>query len=149
MCELINSYAERGLMLHRSLESLYAALREFHVAEQDGQLAGTVAVDIFWADLAEVKSLAVAPDYRGRGLGAELMEAAMADAEALGLRRLFALTYQQSFFEKQGFAVMDRAQLPEKVWAECLYCPKADACDEIAMIRRLDVPEPAATGETA
>ncbi|MFP4353843.1 MAG: N-acetyltransferase [Phycisphaerae bacterium] len=143
MCELINSYAERGVMLHRSMESLYDALREFHVAEDDGWIVGTVAVDIFWADLAEVKSLAVAGEYRGRGVGALLMDAAVQDARRMGVRRLFALTYQQNFFLRHGFEVMDRAQLPEKVWRECLHCPKADACDEIAMIRMLQSAQPA------
>jgi amino-acid N-acetyltransferase len=138
MCELINSYAERGVMLHRSMESLYDALREFHVADDNGRIAGTVAVDIFWSDLAEVKSLAVAEDYRGQGVGAMLMDAAMADARRIGIRRLFALTYQKNFFLRHGFVVMDRRELPEKVWRECLHCPKADACDEIAMLRLLD-----------
>ena len=126
-------------MLHRSLESVYEALREFQVAEADGgRVVGCVAVDIFWADLAEVKSLAVAPDCVGRGLGTKLLEAAVDDAVKLGAQRLFALTYEKEFFAKNGFAVIERDRLPEKVWRECIACPKAEACDEIAMLRRLD-----------
>ncbi len=138
ICGLVNQYAERGLMLHRSLENVYDALREFQVAvDEKGTVLGCVAIDVFWADLAEVKSLAVAPVARGGGVGSDLLAAGMADARRLGIRRLFALTYEKAFFERHGFDVIDRSTLPEKVWRECLACPKADACDEIAMMVRL------------
>ena len=139
ICDLVNFYAERGRMLHRSLESAYASLREFQVAvDGSGEMAGCVAVDIFWSDLAEIKSLAVAESARGSGVGGELMRAAIDDARRIGVRRLFALTYEQGFFERYGFEVIDRATLPEKVWRECIACPRVDACDEIAMILQLD-----------
>ncbi len=116
-------------------------LREFRVVEgDDGDILGCVAVDIAWSDLAEVKSLAVAPEARGRGVGRALVDEAVADAEALGIRKLFALTYERAFFERFGFEVIDRQTLPEKVWRECLHCPKADCCDEIAMLRLLERP---------
>ena len=143
ICDVVNYYAERERMLHRSLESVYAALREFHVAvDDDGQIAGCVAVDIFWADLAEIKSLAVRETARGTGLGGLLMQAAVEDAGRMGVRRLFALTYEKAFFVRHGFGVIDRSRLPEKVWRECFACPKVDACDEIAMMRELDTPTP-------
>jgi amino-acid N-acetyltransferase len=135
---LINFWAERGRMLHRSLESVYNSLREFHVAQEEGQIIGCVAVDIFWADLAEVKSLAVSRDARGKGLGSKLVKAAMADARRVGVKKLFALTYEKAFFLKAGFLVIDRDTLPEKVWRECIYCPKVDKCDEIAMMRSFE-----------
>jgi amino-acid N-acetyltransferase len=137
ICELINYHAERGRMLHRSLENIYDMLREFQVAVEDGQVAGCVAVDIFWADLAEVKSLAVAADRKGRGIGSKLLAAAVEDARTIGVQKLFALTYEKEFFASRGFQLIDRDTLPEKVWRECLACPKADACDEIAMMRYL------------
>ncbi len=137
--DLVCYYAERGRMLHRSLESVYDHLRDFIVACDDGgRLVGCVAVDVSFEDLAEIKSLAVAPDMHRRGLGRQLMDAAMADARRLGVRRLFALTYEAEFFASQGFTRIDRMTLPAKVWRECVACPKVDACDEIAMIRRLD-----------
>jgi len=134
---LINYYAERGRMLHRSLEAIYEMLREFVVAEEDGRIVGCAAVDIFWADLAEVKSLAVAEGRHGRGIGRMLVEAAEADARKLGIKKLFVLTYEKGFFLSRGFAPVDRGTLPEKVWRECIACPKFDACDEIAMIKDL------------
>ena len=138
ICGLINHYAERGKMLHRSLEGVYNSLRGFQVMEApDGRIVACVALDIFWADLAELKSLAVAPGYVGRGLGEKMVGAAVADARRIGVKKLFALTYEKEFFLRQGFKVIDRDTLPEKVWRECIACPKADACDEIAMILQL------------
>ncbi len=136
--ELINEYAERSIMLHRSLQSLYESLRDFIVAQDDGgKIVGCVALDIFWADLAEIKSLAAAPDTRGKGVGFGLVGAAVAEAEKLGIGKLFALTYEQDFFIRQSFEVIDRNDLPEKVWRECFACPRVDNCDEIAMMRKL------------
>jgi amino-acid N-acetyltransferase len=138
ICEMVNHYAERGLMLHRSLESVYGSVRDFLVAQDEqGQVVGCVAVDLIWADLAEVKSLAVSPLQRRKGIGAMLILAAMEDARRLGVKKLFALTYERDFFARRGFTVIDRQTLPEKVWRECISCPKADACDEIAMMVQL------------
>ena len=138
ICALVNHYAERGRMLHRSLESIYDALREFLVAENsDGAVVGCVATDIFWADLAEIKSLAVEPGSKGSGIGRRLVEAAVAQSRALGVTRLFALTYEKDFFEKMGFRAIPRETLPEKVWRECIACPRADCCDEVAMLREI------------
>jgi len=135
ICSLVNYYAERGRMLHRSLESVYDCIREFLVAEENGDVLGCIAIDVFWADLAEIKSLAVDQEARGKGVGKRLVEAAAKDAARIGVTRLFALTYEKGFFEACGFAVVDRDALPEKVWRECFVCPKKDHCDEIAMTR--------------
>ena len=136
--ELINEYAERSIMLHRSMESLYESLRDFIVAQNgDGRIVGCVALDIFWADLAEIKSLAAASEARGKGVGFGLVAAAVVEAGKLGIGKLFALTYEQDFFIRQGFEMIDRNDLPEKVWRECIACPRVDNCDEIAMMRKL------------
>jgi amino-acid N-acetyltransferase len=135
--DLVNYYAERGRMLHRSLEAIYEMLREFVVAEDDGRIVGCVAVDIFWSDLAEIKSLAVVPERCGQGVGRMLVEAAEADAGKVGVKKLFALTYEKGFFLSRGYEPIDRDTLPEKVWRECIACAKFDACDEIAMIKNL------------
>lgn len=132
--EIVNYHAERGRMLHRSLEAIYERLRNFLIADLDGEVLGCVAVEIAWADLAEVKSLAVAPHATGRGIGKALVRAAIADARKLGVRRLFALTYVEAFFARHGFERIDRKQLPSKVWTDCVYCPKRHVCDEIAVL---------------
>ena len=135
ICELINHYAERGLMLHRSLENVYDSLREFVVAENDdARIVACLATDIFWADLAELKSVAVAGDHIRMGIGRQLVRKAVDDARSLGITKLFALTYEKEFFERLGFHVIEKDLLPEKVWRECIACPKADRCDEIALV---------------
>lgn len=127
-------------MLHRSLESVYLSLRDFLVADLGGEVIGCAAVTVFWSDLAEIKSLAVAAPHRGRGIGTKLVKTAVRGARRLGVQKLFALTYERKFFIRHGFAVVDRDLLPEKIWRECIYCPKADACDETAMMLTLSSP---------
>ena len=138
ICDLVNYYAERGRMLHRSLESIYESLRDFLVCKEQERVVGCVAVSICWKDLGEVRSLAVAPDCQGKGIGRKLVEQAAEVARQIGLRRIFALTYETKFFASAGFHVVDREALPTKVWRDCIYCPRADACDEIAMILDLE-----------
>jgi amino-acid N-acetyltransferase len=153
MSKIINDCAEFGQMLPRSLSSLYENVREFHVAEAErdaegsgdspgGGVVGVCGLSVVWANLAECCALAVAPDQRGKGLGRRLVEACVEEARLLGIRTIMTLTYERVFFERLGFAVVDRQQLPLKVWSECVRCPKNQACDEIAMTRVLeDVPE--------
>jgi len=156
MAAIINDAAELGLMLHKSHAKLYENLREFHVIEHRGAGAASgpvVAVgglSIIWANLAEVVALAVHPDFRGHGLGRRLVEAAVEEARTLGVRKVMGLTYEQAFFERLGFAVVDRKNLPLKVWADCVHCPKNAACDEIAMVRVLEgVPDAAPAAPAA
>jgi len=144
---IVNDYAERGRMLHRSHAELYEHLRDYQVADGGGQILGVVGLRIMWSNLAEVYALAVSPEARGQGLGKRLVLSAVDEAEQLGIGRVFALTYEREFFERCGFHVVDRhQQLPLKVWSECVRCPKNQACDEIAMVRVLEVPEIAASG---
>jgi amino-acid N-acetyltransferase len=137
ICALVNYHAERGRMLHRSLESVYLSLRDFLVADRGGEVIGCAAVTVFWSDLAEIKSLAVAASHRGGGIGTKLVKAAIRGARRIGVQKLFALTYEREFFSRHGFLVVERDLLPEKIWRECIYCPKADACDETAMMLKL------------
>jgi amino-acid N-acetyltransferase len=139
--KIINGYAEFGLMLHRSPSYLYEHVRDFHVCLVDGKIVGVCGLNIVWANLAEVYALAVAPEYRGKGLGKRLVLTCVDEAEELAIKKLMTLTYEREFFERCGFQVVDRMSLPHKVWSECVACPKNHACDEIAMIRVLDVPD--------
>lgn len=136
--QLLRQYADQALLLPRTRLSIIETLPCFKVVEENGELLGCGALHVLWDDLAEVRSLAIAPHAKGRGLGKQLVEAFVRDAEAMGIRRVLALTYQQAFFEKCGFEVVDRSTLPPKVWKDCLNCPKRFACDEIAMLRVLD-----------
>ncbi|HOO91233.1 MAG TPA: GNAT family N-acetyltransferase, partial [Syntrophales bacterium] len=101
----------------------------------DDVVVGVCAMHIFWENLAEVRSLYVEEEYRRSGVGRKLVEACISDAITLDLLRIFALTYQTEFFKSIGFEVADKAELPEKIWTDCINCPKyPDFCDEVAMI---------------
>jgi amino-acid N-acetyltransferase len=134
MQKLINDHAEQGKMLPRPLSELYENLRDFWVLEQDGTVVGCCALHINWDDLAEIRSLAVSEEYQGRGAGRALVHACVADARGMGLRRVFALTREPDFFHHLGFQITGVAELPRKVWGECIRCPKFPECDEVAVV---------------
>jgi amino-acid N-acetyltransferase len=131
---LIQQYAEEGLLLSRSRLSLYENLQSLTVAEENGRVIGVAGLHILWSDLAEIRSLAISPDYKGKGIGKQLVFHLIQEAESLGIARVFALTYQVAFFEKCGFQLIQKESLPQKVWKDCMNCKKFPTCDEIAMI---------------
>ncbi|MBE0534247.1 MAG: N-acetyltransferase [Phycisphaerae bacterium] len=134
---LISYYAELDRMLFCSVADVYERLQIFKVAEEAGTVVGCCALQVVWSDLAEIKSLAVVKDRVGTGVGKALVEAAVAKAHELGVRRVFTLTLEPAFFEKVGFARVDVDSLPMKVWSDCAKCSKQDHCDEKALIRVL------------
>lgn len=138
ICDLVNAYAEKSLMLHRSLESVYVELREFFVAEDAGQIVGCVAGDIYWGNLMEIRSLAVAADQKGKGVGRGLVQACIDDARQLGITRIFAMTYEKDFFVRLGFREIPLQALPEKIVRECLEWYAEGHRHETAML--CDVP---------
>ncbi len=135
---LITHHAEFNRMLFRSFADLYEHLRDFFVAVEPDpggeQVVGCAALELVWRDLAEIKSLAVDESRRGQGIGRQLVDAALQEAHRLGLVRVFALTREQSFFERLGFRVVAKETLPHKVWTDCVRCPLQEQCDEIAMV---------------
>lgn len=135
--KLINTFAERGIMLPRSLSALYENIRDFFVLEEDGRIVGCCALHITWEDLAEIKSLAVDELAQGRGYGRALVEACLEEARSIGIPRVFALTYIPDFFEKLGFTRIDKSKLPHKVWTDCINCPKFPNCGEEAVVLEL------------
>ena len=132
--KLLMTFASRGDMLSRSLSEIYESLRDFFVFEEDGILLGVAALHIVWDDLAEVRSVAVVEEAGRKGLGSQLVQACIDEARQIGLRRIFCLTYKPDFFGKHGFRLVDKAELPHKVWGDCIKCVKFPDCDEIAMI---------------
>ena len=135
---LVNELAIQQVMLPRSPASVIENIRDFVIAEVDGQFAGCGALAITWSDIAEVRSLAVAPAMQKHGLGRVLVDALVDDAKRLGIPRLFAFTYVPDFFAKMGFTICQHEDLPHKVFNDCMHCPKFLACDEIAMTRVID-----------
>ncbi len=131
--KLVNYFADRGEMLHRPLGEVYENIRDFKVARVNGDFAGCVALHVLWADLAELKSLAVDPEVQTRGIGTALCHAVLDEARGLGLSRVFCLTYRPTFFERLDFVQSDVMSFPRKVWNECYRCPKFPSCNEIAL----------------
>jgi amino-acid N-acetyltransferase len=134
---LINSFAKKNQMLARSLNELYEGIRDFWVYEKNKKILGCCALHISWEDLAEIKSLAVRKDQQAKGIGKKLVSACLAEAKDLGAERVFVLTYQPSFFMKFGFKKIKHDDLPHKVWAECINCPKFPNCQEISLLKIL------------
>jgi amino-acid N-acetyltransferase len=132
--KLLTHFASRGDMLSRSLSELYESIRDFYVWEEEGRLLGTAALHIIWEDLAEIRSVAVAEDAGRKGIGTRTVQACIDEARELGLRRIFCLTYKPDFFGKFGMRIVDKSELPHKVWGDCMKCVKFPDCDEIAMI---------------
>jgi argininosuccinate lyase len=132
-------YVVEGTLLPRPVSELYQCVREFHVVERAAEngsgstIVACAALRLLWRDLGEVRSLAVRPDAHGNGLGAALVAAVVADARALGLPRIIALTREVGFFQRSGFNAQPRESIPRKVWTDCVRCPKRHACDEVAM----------------
>ena len=137
LLRLINSYASNGIRLPRTEFEMAENIRDFMVAVEDGRVIGCGALHFYTPSSAEVRSLAVEPGEKTRGIGRRLVESLEAEAREHDLRALFAFTYVPGFFEKLGFEEVDRGELPLKAWKDCLRCPKFQACDEIAMLKRL------------
>ena len=135
--ELVTFWADRGDMLHRPMGEIYEAIRDFKVARLGGQVVGCGSLHIMGADLAEVRSLAVAEEAQGKKVGAQIVAACVDDARTFGLDRVFALTYRPGFFEKQGFRVANVMEFPQKVWGECVRCPFFTNCKEVAVVMDL------------
>lgn len=139
---LINSFAGDGLLLNRSISSLFDKLRDFVVyTDDDNTLLGVCALQITWDNLAEVRSLAVNKETQGKGIGSQLVRTCLAEAERFGIERVFTLTYQPGFFQKLGFNTIDKKELPHKIWSDCIHCHKFPDCDEDALmyVKKIDV----------
>jgi amino-acid N-acetyltransferase len=134
---LVNFFAKKDLMLPRSLNELYENIRDFWVIEEKHKIIACAALHISWDDLAEIKSLAVAKGSQGRSLGRELINACLDEGLKLGARKVFVLTYKPGYFKKFGFKRVRHADLPHKIWAECINCCKFPNCQEVALLKDL------------
>lgn len=140
---LVNNFAEQARLLPRSMSELYEDIRDFFVVHQDDEVIGCAALHVCWSNLAEIRALAVADEWQGKGVGKALVKACLSEAKKLDISTVFCLTYKPEFFEQFGFRQVDLMSLPRKIWGECQHCPKYPYCDEIAMLLTLKKP----TGE--
>lgn len=137
--KLINEFAKKGQMLPRSLNDLYENIRDFIIAENDGDILGVCALHILWEDLAEIRSLVVKNEFQKKGIGKNLVKKCIREANKFGVKKVFVLTYIPDFFRKIGFKEIDKSKLPQKIWGDCIKCPKFPECDEIALIYNIKV----------
>ncbi len=143
---LVNGYAAQDLMLTRTAEQIRRALPGFLVATHGGRVVGCGSNVPLTPRLTELRSLAVAPETRGTGLGKRLVEALVIAARDAGYDKICALTLNEGFFNVCGFATVDRWTITPKIWQECVYCSKFDKCDEIAVLMNLREPEAETVG---
>jgi len=133
--KILQDFAGKGDLLARSLSDLYTSLRDIVVFKDEaGRVAGCCGLHIVWEDLAEIRSLAVLESHQHRGIGRRLVEECISEAKGLGIGRVFTLTYEVGFFERLGFQLVDKNMFPQKVWADCLHCPRFPNCDESALV---------------
>jgi amino-acid N-acetyltransferase len=139
--KIVNYYADRGEMLARSLSQVYSGIRDYIIIEENNHIIGCGALHVVWSDIAEVRTLAVVPEKVRQGLGRMIVEQLLKNARELELPQVFTLTYKPEFFEKLGFKRIDKKELPHKIWKDCLNCPKFPDCDEVALIRKVQMIE--------
>ena len=132
--ELVNDFAKQGLMLPKSQIDLYESIRDFFVVEIDNKVVACGALKVFLDDLAEIRSLATNKKKKKMGLGKMITQKLLDDAKELGIKKVFTLSYQVDFFKKQGFTLIKKEELPQKIWRDCYKCPKFPNCDENALI---------------
>jgi amino-acid N-acetyltransferase len=137
MHQMISHFADKGEMLPRALSEIYEDIRDYFVVRKRGRVIACAALHVTWVDLAEIRSLAVDEQAQNQRVGSALIQACLEEAKELGIPRVFCLVRKPAFFEKQGFQLIDKTELPHKVWAECYRCPKFPDCDEVALIRHL------------
>ncbi|MCK9573879.1 MAG: N-acetyltransferase [Candidatus Omnitrophica bacterium] len=135
---LINSWSKEGKVLERSLNYIYENIRDFWILEAKNKIIGSCALHVVgWQDLGEIKSLVVSKKFQDKGIGTKLVERCIAEAENIGIKNVFALTFVPQFFKTLGFREIDRKNLPHKIWSDCVDCIYFPDCQEKAVILRL------------
>jgi len=137
MHQMISHFADKGEILPRALSEIYEDIRDYFVVREGGQVIACAALHVTWVDLAEIRSLAVDEKEQNQRIGSLLIQACLEEAKELGIPTVFCLVRKPAFFEKHGFKLIDKMELPQKVWVECYRCPKFPSCDEVALIRQL------------
>ena len=136
--QLLQIYGDTGELLPRPISQLYDHVRDFFVfTDGSERVTGCCALQFCWEDLAEIRSLAVMPENIRNGIGSKLIREALAEAKLFTIKRIFTLTYKPEFFKKFGFNLIDRSELPLKIWADCILCVKFPDCDETAMMKKI------------
>jgi len=118
--DLVDIYSPDGRLLSKNTVTLYEDVQEFIVAEIDNQIVGCGALHVMWEDLAEVRTIAVAPEHKGQGIGTKILDALSLRAQDLGIHRLFCLTFETDFFARHGFVQIDDTPVDASIFAQLL-----------------------------
>ena len=118
--KLIDTYAPERILLSKATVTLYEAVPDFLVIEKDGKVIGAGAVHVLWEDLAEVRTVAVFPEYKKQGIGSQLLKALIEKAKVLGVKRLFCLTFELKFFTKHGFEEIEGTPVEPEIYQQLL-----------------------------
>lgn len=137
--KIINFFAQKNLLLPRPLSEIYENIRDFFVAQVDKKIVGCCSLHPYWEDLAEIRSLAILPEYQRQGIGKKLLESALKEARELGIKKVFTLTYQPDFFKKNKFKLTKKEKLPQKIWRDCCNCLHFPLCKEEALVMQLQL----------
>ena len=134
VCNLIAMYSGDGTLLPRTYGEICENIRDFVVAEHRKKIIGCGALHIYGPHLGEVRSIAVHPKAKGLGAGRKIVEILLAEAEKHEIDRVCLFTRIPDFFARLGFSVSQREELPDKIFKDCLACPRLHCCDEVAMV---------------
>ncbi len=119
--KLIDTYTVQRLLLSKETVTLYESVQEFTVAIEDGEVVGCGALHVLWEDLAEIRTVAVSPHIRRQGVGQKILEAVMARAGAIGVKRIFCLTFETEFFGRNGFEEIEGTPVEPEIFSQLLH----------------------------
>ncbi|MFF2909617.1 N-acetyltransferase [Paenibacillus sp. NPDC057934] len=136
--QMIEEYAQSGIMLPRSRQALTRQIDQFVIAEIDGRFVGCGSLCKLGNDLVEIRSLGLRPECKGKGIGSLIVDKLTEEARRQKIPKIMALTYAVDFFLRNGFTIVEKEIFPEKVWTDCVNCKKQHACDEIAVLKMLN-----------
>ena len=132
---LVDAFTGDRRLLAKAMVNLYEDVQEFFVAVDQDRVVGCGALHVLWEDLAEVRTLAVAPEAHGRGVGSALLERLVENARELGVQRLFCLTFETGFFARHGFVPADEVLVDTEVRAELLQSPDEGVAEFLDLAR--------------
>lgn len=131
--KLVNDHAREGRLLPRSFNYVYQNIRDFAVIEEDGKIVGCGSLHVLWSDLTEIRSVVVGSDHLERDCGKDLIDFLLDESCQLGIKHVYVLTNDQDLFRRMGFTLVEKDDLPRKIWVECADCVRFAECDEVAM----------------
>jgi len=135
MQDLVAHEVKKGTILFRSSDEIATNIRSYVISKKDDIIVGFGALHFHAYDLGELRSLIVSDTCRGKGIGKGMVKIMLEEGKSLNVKKVFTLTYEQSFFESIGFKEIPKESLPaHKIWADCIKCKHFPVCDEVALI---------------